>query len=200
MHLKTLTKEKIKLLQKQSCLESAENCYLAGGTALALHLGHRTSQDLDWFSNKCFDEKVLIRELKSLGSTDVRKDSEQTIRAYYNLIETSFIAKPGIGESVQNVNISGIKVRIATIEQIAMMKILAICNRGYKRDFIDVYAIVKSGKMTIEQIMECAYQIGIHQSQLKRAIKYFEDADNQPDPQGLIYDWKEVRKYFVNLT
>ena len=42
--------------------------YLAGGTALALRLGHRLSRDFDFFNSQPFDEEILLNELKDVGN------------------------------------------------------------------------------------------------------------------------------------
>ena len=96
--------------------------------------------------------------------------------------------------------VRGQKVNVARIEHIAAMKILAICNRGYKRDFIDVYAIVRSGLMTIAQIEQYSMkELALEQSQIRKALKYFRDADPQPMPPRSRYTWQEVKRYFESL-
>lgn len=71
MHLQTLTGEKIRIIKAQAAL-AAESCwYLAGGSALALHLGHRTSRDLDWFSEKTFDQQALRQALQKTRASNI---------------------------------------------------------------------------------------------------------------------------------
>lgn len=196
MHLQTLTGEKIRIIKAQAAL-AAESCwYLAGGSALALHLGHRTSRDLDWFSEKTFDQQALRQALQKTHASNISASGGQTVRAFYGLIETSFIAKPGIGSSVESVNIGGHRIQIASIDQIAQMKMLALCNRGYKRDFIDIYAIIKAGHHTIPSLVRLAERIGLPRPQIERSLGYFGDAEKQDDPEECRYSWKEVRSFF----
>ena len=84
MYLDTLTGNKLEVLLMQAKMECSKNLYLAGGTALALHLGHRLSRDLDWFGSKNIPEREIIEELQETKPTVVRKDGENTIRAYYS--------------------------------------------------------------------------------------------------------------------
>jgi hypothetical protein len=57
------TEETLLLLRDASILSG---CYLAGGTALALHFGHRTSEDLDFFTEDLFNEQVLLQRLQQI--------------------------------------------------------------------------------------------------------------------------------------
>ncbi len=61
-----VNKETLELLRELSSLDEVNSFALAGGTALALHLGHRISVDLDFFSDNPFDEKKLHAKLKSV--------------------------------------------------------------------------------------------------------------------------------------
>ena len=57
------TKESLALLGKSGILSDV---YMAGGTALALQIGHRFSYDFDFFSVKKFDENILVQQIKEL--------------------------------------------------------------------------------------------------------------------------------------
>ena len=116
--------------------------YLAGGSAAALYLGHRMSFDLDFFSRKTFDNKALISRLKSLGRLSVEKESPDTLWCTFNSTKLSFFAYdyPHINKAAKHKELN-----LASISDIACMKISALSQRGTKRDFIDLYAICVKG-------------------------------------------------------
>ena len=132
-------KENLALLGNSGILKDA---YLAGGTALALQLGHRISADFDFFTTKKFVPKVFSRKLSKLGSFKEEQADKGTVLGKFSGINFSlFIYKyPLIAIPSKYLSLS-----IADIRDIAAMKIDAIATRGAKRDFIDLYFICRSG-------------------------------------------------------
>jgi len=63
MHLETLTENTKKIWNKFQTFEDIQDFYLAGGTALALQIGHRVSVDLDFFSDKPI-KKTLLKDIE----------------------------------------------------------------------------------------------------------------------------------------
>ena len=115
--------------------------YLAGGTGLALLLGHRFSQDFDFFSMELFNEEILLQKLKGQRNlSDISKD-EHTLHFILKGIKISLLGFPypllfPLKEFELN---SGASINVADERDIACMKISAISGRGTKRDFIDLY-------------------------------------------------------------
>ena len=64
MFTKAILPDTLRALKLVSKIDIVKKSYLAGGTALALHLGHRISVDLDFFTPVEFDEQVLTQNLK----------------------------------------------------------------------------------------------------------------------------------------
>lgn len=64
MHLEALNKETLAAFKSVSSVPIVRQSYLAGGTALALHFGHRISEDLDFFTQFDFCEDILEEQLK----------------------------------------------------------------------------------------------------------------------------------------
>lgn len=130
-------KESLAILGKSGILGSA---YLAGGTALALQIGHRFSFDFDFFTRKEFDEKILVQRIKKeIPEFKLEKLEWKTILGYIKETRFSlfFYDYPVISTPRKF-----LKINIADIEDIAAMKIAAISARGRKRDFIDLYFIL----------------------------------------------------------
>ncbi|MEK7596011.1 MAG: nucleotidyl transferase AbiEii/AbiGii toxin family protein, partial [Patescibacteria group bacterium] len=131
------TKQTFSLLSNSSLIKSF---YLAGGTALALQIGHRISQDLDFFTSENFDESVLIQKIPDIGDFQLEKKSDQTIIGILNNTKISFIGyKYPFLAPFKNI----LNMNVADIIDIACMKIDTISSRGAKRDFIDVFFVVK---------------------------------------------------------
>src|SRR3989338_7233206 len=112
--------------------------YLAGGTALALQTGHRASVDLDFFTEQSrINETALERKLLDTGKwkTSLREDG--TLFGLFHGAKMSFIAYPFFHPKAKRRRYGNI-IMLAP-EDIAAMKIVAISQRGRKRDFIDLY-------------------------------------------------------------
>ena len=196
-HLEILpadTGRTVSLLTKCSLLSQF---YLAGGTAVALHLGHRLSADLDFFSTLEFDESILIQKLSSLGTFHVEKKAEQTVIGILENTKLSFI---GYKYPLLKVLKTVMGVQVADIRDIACMKIDTIASRGAKRDFIDLYFIVQEA-MPLPDILKCFKQkyasIHYNMMHIKKSLVYFVDAESEPLPHMIKQvHWGEVKAFF----
>ena len=141
--LNYLPPEPRELLEKLSGVRFIKKFYLAGGTSVALFLNHRRSDDLDFFSEKEFNTPILIKNLKKLCEFVGTKTSENTLIGKLDGIKISFFSLPYglLEEAVKYKNLS-----IAKPLDLAAMKILAISDRGTKRDFIDLYFLCQKIK------------------------------------------------------
>ena len=114
--------------------EQLQEFYLVGGTALALHYGHRKSIDLDIFTHVPFDANVLSEFLRREFDLNEVAVATNTVLGQINGIKTDFIVHqyPPI-RTIVTIN----RVRLLSVEDIAAMKLNAIANRGSKKDFWD---------------------------------------------------------------
>ena len=181
-----------------------DDAYLAGGTALALRLGHRVSVDLDFFSKKEFEEQEVVKRLLSLPlDFELEKIAWRTILGYVKKTKFSifFYDYEWLG---QPEDFSGIKV--AAIEDIASMKLLAISDRGTKRDFIDLYFILALEKLySLKDVLDLYDRkfkvLRQNRMYIIKALTYFKDADEQKMPRMLKeVHWLEVKKFFESET
>ena len=186
------TKNILALLAKSHLLKEA---YLAGGTACALHLGHRISYDLDFFTAKKFRVSLLTKKIEKIEGFKLERTAWGTILGKFNKIRFSlfYYSYPLLYPPK---NFRGIKV--ADLRDIAAMKIAAIAERGTKRDFIDLYVICQ--KMSLEKTLSLYNQkYGKLASNLFHTIKsltYFEDAEGDVMPKMLIsFSWIDVKKF-----
>jgi len=185
------------LLESLSSVGFVKKFYLAGGTAVALFLNHRRSDDLDFFSEKVFNTPILIKNLKKVGEFKAVKSSENTLVGKLDEIKISFFTLPyGLLETpIRYKNLF-----IAKPIDLATMKILAISDRGTKRDFIDLYFLCQKIKPLDELLFFFQKKFGQYDYNIYHIIKsltYFEEAEKDEMPKMYLnVSWKEVRRFF----
>src|SRR3989339_2248804 len=89
MFEETISKQSSKNLALLGSSKILNNAYLAGGTALALQLGHRISYDLDFFTQEEFDEQILLPEIKKIANFQLEKISWRTILGNFQGVKFS---------------------------------------------------------------------------------------------------------------
>jgi len=197
-YFSVLSAGQIKLLKKLGFLKKY-GFYLTGGTALALQIGHRTSLDFDFYTKKKFDSRKLREEFDKRFK-EVREIyvAEDTLGLSVNGIGVSFFRYPyKIIKPFQKIE----GVNLASLEDIAAMKILAISQRGRRRDFIDIYFLIK--EFDLKQIIAFVKEkypmfniyVGI------QGLTYFKDADDDPEKERfkLLKElkWSEVKRFII---
>jgi len=200
-HFDILPKITLRAFQKCAKVDffSRGKWYLAGGTALALQAGHRQSVDLDFFTErKKFDEKKIEELLASQGKWVTTSLSSGTLYGEFFGAKMSFIAYPFFMPAMEMHRYGAIA--IMTPLDIAVMKIIAISQRGKKRDFFDLYWICQNVQPLSEIIPRVHKQYAIHQNltHILKSLVYFEDAESDPEPD--IYfkaSWNTVKKFFI---
>ena len=196
-HVETIspaTEATLELLRDASLLEGF---YLAGGTALALHLGHRTSEDLDFFAEALFDEAILLQYLQTLTDFHLVSQGPHTIHAGIQGTKVSFL---GYAYPLLCPFAEFLRVRVADIEDIACIKISAIAARGTKRDFIDLYAAAQSSGLKPLLDRFGRKFAGSRQNMLHvlKSLTYFADAEKDPMPHMLVpMNWEDVKRFFL---
>lgn len=200
MFTKTLSKNATGALALLGDSKILKGAYLAGGTACALQLGHRVSLDLDFFTEKEFNTEIVLSSLKKLPGFRLDEIAKWTILGSFPKVKFSYFYYPY--PLIKKVSVfSGISV--ASLEDIAAMKIAAVCNRGTKRDFIDLYFLIK--KFSLKKILKFYDQkyakLSNNFFHIMKSLDYFEDAELQKLPNMLIpVSWDEVKKFFQDQT
>jgi predicted nucleotidyltransferase component of viral defense system len=174
-------------------LEILQPYFLAGGTALALQLGHRMSYDLDFFGKIKLDYISLSDELRSLGSLLMLDSEEQAYRCEINNIKVDIVNYKSLSLIKPLVVIEGL--RLASVEDIATMKIKTLEDRGYKRDFYDLYSLLEV--YSLEHLLDLTEQKFPETNRLHtlRCLVDFADAEDQAEPNMLNFstDWGGVQ-------
>lgn len=196
MFLRCITKDMAAILSSNAIRYLPKDTYLVGGTAVALHFGHRMSVDLDLFTANDFESL----EMSSIISDGLRADfkvtkgkiAENTLTVYLN--ETGFslftYKYPLLDPHVM---MNTIPIPVASLLDLSMMKLVAINQRGTCKDFIDLKVLIEANKYTFEWLMgriSEKYNIGKEMHfQLKKSLVYFDDAEK--DLNILMYDEKQ---------
>ncbi len=169
--------------------------YLAGGTALALQLEHRESIDFDFFHPKKFNTEKLVSELAKLGRLDVQIQTEDTFVGVLSDVKISYFNYPYplLKEPMLFEGIS-----IASLDDIAAMKIIALSQRGQKKDFVDLHALLAAG-WNLESIFRCVERKfegrEYNRAHLLKSLVYFEESESSPMPVMLQrISWKKIRR------
>lgn len=197
MFTKTLLPDTFRAIKLVAHYHQIQQAYLAGGTALALQLGHRISVDLDFFTQKQFDEKELSAKLGAHPEFVQAGIARWTVWGTIGDTKFSiFYYKYPLLEPT--VPFEGLQ--LASLADIAAMKIHAIEDRGTRRDFLDVYFLSKT--YTLEQMLEF-YQkkYGVledHLYAILRSLDYFEDAEQEVKMPDMLIEvnWEDVKDYF----
>lgn len=171
--------------------------YMAGGTALALHLGHRLSEDLDFFSGVPFDPFDLRQRLEQLGPFEVLDQRRGTLHGLFQGVRLSFLfyRYPLLFQPA-----SFLRCRVAVPRDIAPMKMDAIASRGSRKDFFDLYFIARE-VAGLEECLELYRRkyagTGFNLYHVLKSLTYFADAEREKDPVLLRpVTWAQVKDYF----
>jgi len=175
--------------------------YLAGGTALALMLGHRKSIDFDWFSPEQFDPEQLYYRLSSLGRTRIAETRQGTFHGFVRDIRITWLHYPNplLEPLIAAEDVPGFF--LASLKDIAVMKWVAVSSRGARKDFIDLYSICRSGCDLEELLSVLPHKYpgaDINSYHMVKSLSYFDDAEREVMPVMLKdISWQSVKEYFL---
>lgn len=171
--------------------------YLAGGTGLALQLGHRVSEDLDFFSDEAFEAEAMETLVKPDKVISMRP---QTLHCIKEGVRLSFLFYDvPLRYPVHLWH----GIRVAAWQDIVAEKMKTLSQRGAKKDFWDIYSVIVS----ISSIEEIGYlflkrikHTWINSYHVLKSLVYFEDAEKDPDPillpDGKNPKWKTIKRFF----
>lgn len=196
MFTKTLLPDTVRAIKLVSNVPIVKKAYLAGGTALALRLGHRISVDLDFFTQEELDEKVLLADLEQLP--EFKRDGLAWRTVWGKVGETKFslfyYKYPLLEKTSKFMGINAL-----SLKDIAAMKVSALGDRGTKRDFIDLYFLSKI--YSLDEMLEF-YDLKFSDLKDKtyhliRSFDYFVDAETDPSPKMLVdISWDNIKHFF----
>ena len=121
---------------------------LYGGTALALHLGHRTSVDFDFFSNQPFDPDALAAAIPYLKGAERVQVAPNTLTCRVERdgpVLISFFGGLNIGKATPRDQAQGCELFVASLLDIAGTKVAVVQKRAEAKDYVDVDALLRHG-------------------------------------------------------
>ncbi len=197
MYLETISSEMALILNNFSNIPLIyTNFYLAGGTGLALHLGHRKSIDLDFFSEKKFNSEIITSTLTKINGK-ITFAEEDTVYAVMSGVKISFML---YNYPILKDFILFNQIKIADMEDIVCMKVIAISQRAEKKDFFDMFEILKIiSPITIKELILKKYgENRINCYHILKSLFYFKDAEDSVEPMSLNNTrWKDVKDFFI---
>jgi len=123
--------------------------YLGGGTAVAVHLGHRESRDLDFFFHEAVDLASLKGMLGELGDFAPTHESAGTLKGVFGATKVEFFDASGLELLAEPTDVARLKV--ASPQDLMAMKLKVMAERGEMRDYFDVKAIDEEGGVSVEE-------------------------------------------------
>lgn len=196
IHPEVLAPKQRRVLTRLGPLIDAEGYYLGGGTAIALHLGHRRSVDLDWFTGGETPDLLALGRRIQEGGVD---------------LEVSRVAPGTLHGEVSGVRVSLLEYRyrllqplvscpeygcqLASLDDLACMKLSALAQRGTRRDFVDIYVLALKHRPLPEMIGLYRTKYAVSETaHILYALSYFDDADHEPPPRMLwSMPWRTVK-------
>lgn len=186
----------LELLTRLQQIPAFSQLRLVGGTSLALQIGHRKSINIDLFGKIDADEFTIAADLNRLGEIQTIQKTQNIAIYLIKGVKTDIVnySYPWLDEAVF---IDGIK--LAGLKDIAAMKLAAITGRGTKKDFIDLYFLLKKYSLTeMLGFYTQKYADGSTFMVLK-SLSYFEDAEKDPMPFMLSkISWSKIKKFIIN--
>lgn len=198
IHWNTITPEMHKLMAAFARTELGGRFYLAGGTALALQLGHRRSVDLYYFSHS-EDIPALFEPLRQSLQPFVPALADSAWGSLAFLAQGVRIGFYGYGYDLVQPLVEIEAIKLASVADIALMKLDALLGRAGRKDFHDLYEICK--RIPLRQLLDLAPQKYPHvrdfEAQVVKRLAYFESAEqDEPPPLLEKVAWETVKAYF----
>ena len=197
LRIETVESHTFSVLRKLMQMPELQDFALVGGTALSLLYGHRMSIDLDLFSNKPFENQIIVDALQNQfgASFDNRSTNPRFgIFCFVDEVKVDIVRHP---HPIIRPDLLIDEIRMFSTEDIIAMKVQAILGRGKKKDFWDVAELLKHYPM--------ADFINLHKEKyatqnlyitVPQAIIYFADADESEDPICLQnQSWNSVKTF-----
>ncbi|VBB44414.1 conserved hypothetical protein [uncultured Desulfatiglans sp.] len=204
MYPTTISDGLYRLLKRLDRSLELRSGYLGGGTALALQLGHRRSDDLDFFFPEFFSPTAALTDMDKLGLVvtvlnHTPRHTELLVQRFKvdlltETIPLKRLARPILPE-IRN-------LKMADAADIGRMKLLTVASRGCKKDFLDIFCLTRhtiSLKSLIDEFISEGQGVRFSKLLFLKGLVDFEAADLEPDPVMLWnLDWNAVKEDLIS--
>ncbi|MCX7785983.1 MAG: nucleotidyl transferase AbiEii/AbiGii toxin family protein [candidate division WOR-3 bacterium] len=173
--------------------------YLGGGSGLALYIGHRVSEDLDFFTLKDFKPEQLARYLETNYQYQEVSVSSVTLHCTINEVKVSFM-RYLVPLFYPLTDFA--KIKVADWRDILAEKFKTLSQRGSKKDFYDIYCCYLYNKLNIGEgikfLKHRFKKTEINYYHILKSLVYFEDADQEPELMLIKpVPWQTVKDFFI---
>lgn len=196
LHYETIHPATLELLKTLMSQDELHDMRLVGGTSLALQYGHRQSVDLDFFGQPQVSQNEIIEMAKRLGDLKILNHTKSILQMVINTVKVDVVdysCYPWIDDPIVE---NGLV--LASTKDIAALKINAIEGRGTKKDFVDIYELLKH--YSLSDILGFYSQKYPNYSILRAllSLTYFEDAETQTMPiMFSTVSWEEIKNQII---
>lgn len=200
MHSDALLPATQQVMQKLGGASFLDNFYLSGGTALALHIGHRESEDLDFFTPDAFDPQHLQSAVEMVGRLIGVEIAEGTLNAFLDGVKLQFLHYP---YRLLEPPVAWAGLSLSAVIDIACTKLLTISMRGSKKDFVDLYFLLQQYSLAelLAKVDQKYVNADYNRVHLAKSLLYFEDAEAQPMPRMIQkVSWEEVKAFITRAV
>lgn len=173
--------------------------YLSGGTALSLQLGHRESEDLDFFTRDNFRPEALQEILVTYGTLQQTELAKGTLNTFIQGVKLQFLEYPYV---LIEPLVSWNTIQLSSVSDIACTKLQTIGMRGSKKDFIDIYFLLQRYSLDdLFLLLKKKYpMVEYSQTHILKSLIYFDDAESQPMPRmHKQVTWEDVKESMRNV-
>lgn len=198
LHYETIHRDTLELLKKIQSLDLFAGTRLVGGTALALQLGHRKSIDLDFFGKMDATLEEIAIELSDFANANPLSSSKAMRFLIVDGVKVDIVNYPYCW--IDNPVIED-GITLAGIKDISAMKLSAITNRGTKKDFIDLFFLLKEFPFSELIDLYLKKYSGAQLFTVLKSLTYFEDAEADPMPVMINpINWEEVKEVIISTV
>lgn len=164
---------------------------LYGGTALALHLGHRQSMDFDFFGDRPLDPALLIPAVPFLADATVTQRAPNTLSCTVDrggVVQLSFFGLPNLPRLLPPLVAVDNGLRVASLLDLAGTKASVVQMRAEAKDYLDIDALISDGRIGLPLTLAAAraiYGTAFNPQNTLKALSYFEDGNLHRLPQAV---------------
>ena len=197
LHHEGLKANQIRILRRFGSEMSERGFYLGGGTALSVYFGHRFSVDLDWFLSTAMGDALLLAEsLRVAGlGFNTTKTAPGTLHGSIFGVRVTFMEfRYPLLRPLTKWKEMG--CTLASLDDLACMKLSAIAQRGLRKDFCDIYILGIRHRPLPELLKLYQRKFNIKDiSPVLYGLSYFDDAESEPMPRMLLdVKWATIKK------
>lgn len=198
LYFETIGSPTLELLKSLQAQPAFKELRLVGGTSLALQIGHRISIDIDLFGKITGDEYEVSNQINAISSATVLNKTKNINIFLINDIKVDIVnyPYPWLSPPILTSNL-----KLASITDIAAMKLSAITGRGTKKDFIDLFFLLKEFNLKeMFSFYKKKYPDGSEFLVLK-SLTHFNDAEEDESPVMLIQqNWETIKEHITDAV